>query len=783
MFTVVYGVLLAPLPYGRPGELVSVGLESRTSGVRVLQNPAAAYFNYKRFAQRVENVGFHRTGNGNIQGGSSQETERVTATWITASTIPTLDVTPLIGRSFTEEEDAGSGPQAVMLSEGVWRTRFNADPGVLGKILTVNSVPRRIVGVMPASFRFPTADTRVWLPAKIDRNASNVGDFSYRVVARLKPGITPREAQTELTAIFPRIAELHPRLESGTSTSEWLDDVKPTPVVTPLRDAMTTGIARTLWMLAASAGLVLLVACANVANLMMIRADARQLELAVRAALGASRLRILTHFAGESMLLAIVSGALALPAVAAAIRALVALGPADIPRLAELHVGMATLGFTIVISVAAAAVCTVVPAFHAHRSTLGINLRDGGRSDTAGKARHRLRGMIASLQVAVALVVMIGSVLLLRTFQRLSEEHPGFDAANVQTFWVQLPFARYGGPDSTAVRFFARLTESVARLPGVREVGLTSRLPLGSGETLPRSFRVSSDAREVSLPSYVIGDGYLAAMRIPLIAGRNFQATGVQRGGEVIVSRRAAVALWRDSTGAAAVGRQIAMAPSGPTYTVIGVAGDVHYQDLAVAPVPALYVPQADRIDSLEPSARRTLALVVKTSVPPASIVTPVRRIVHDLDPAVPTFNVEPMTDVIRASTARLSLTLTLMSAGALITLLLSAIGLYGVMAYTVALRTREFGIRAALGAEPRAMAGAVAAQGLKLIGAGILAGLALFGIVGPFLRAFLYGVSFTDPLTLAVTSLGLTIVAALATWIPARRAAQVDPAEAMRSG
>lgn len=780
MFAIVYGVLLAPLEYGHPDHLISVGLQ--TPELRRIQQPPGVYFTYKRFARRLGDIGFYRTGNANIWTGNGGDTpERVTATWVTASTIQMLQVTPILGRSFMEDEDRPNSPTVVILSEPVWRTRFNAARDVIGRTLYVNSIAREIVGVMPERFSFPAADTRLWIPARIDPSSTVVGDFSYSGVARLAPGATPNEAQRELEQVLPRVAALFPRLESGTATADWLGQADPRPVVVPLRDEVTSGIARTLWMLAAAAGLVLLVAWANVANLMLIRADGRQLELAVREALGASRLRIVTHFLGESLVLGATAGALALLAAWGAVRALVAFGPAELPRLAELGIGLTTVGFVAVVAIVGAIICAVIPAIRIRRVSLSINLRDGGRGETAGKTRQRLRATIAALQIAVALVVSAGSALLLRTFHRLYEERPGFDATNVMTIWTQLPFARYG--DSASVAYYARLTELVRQLPAVRTAGLTTLVPLGAGETREQSFRVEGQGRTVSLPTHVVDDGYFTTMRIPVLAGRGFQRLGLQRDGDVIISRRAAATIWNDPTGKAAVGRRLALAPSGPTYTVVGVVGDVRDRDLARAPSATVYVPQVVPIDSrVEPGARRTMALVVRTSGPPAAVVTAVRRVVRDLDPTVPIFNVETMSDVVRASTARLSLTLTLMGAAAAITLVLGTIGLYGVMAYMVALRTREFGVRVALGANPRQLARAVAMRGLALVASGVAVGFVLYAIAAPFLRAFLYGVTPSDPVTLVGVTLALVCTASLASWFPARRAARVDPAEALRA-
>jgi len=781
-FAIVYGVLLAPLAYGHPDRLISVGLDPRSAELGRIQQPPAVYFTYKRFARRIADIGFYRTGNANIWTlGGAEAPERVTATWVTASTLPVLQVKPILGRSFTSDEDRPNSPTVVVISESVWRSRFNSAPDVIGKTLYVNSIARQIVGVMPERFVFPAADTRLWIPTRLDPNSTTAGDFTYSSVARLAPGATIEQAQRELASLLPRVAELFPRLESGTATAAWLDEARPQVVVLPLRDEVTNGIARTLWMLGAAAALVLLVALANVANLMLIRADGRQLELAVREALGASRLRIVTHFLGETIVLALAAGALALGAAWGAVRALVAFGPTDVPRLGELGIGLTTIGFVAVVSIIGAVVCGAVPAFRIRRASLSINLRDGGRSDTAGRSRQRLRATIAALQIAVALVVVAGSSLLLRTFHRLYQEHPGFDVTNAMTIWTQLPFARYG--DSSSVIFHARLTDAVGKLPSVRAVGLTTRLPLGAGETFELSFGIDGGGRTLSLPINVVDDGYFAAMRIPLVAGRVFQRLGLQRDGDVIISRRAAATIWNDPTGRAALGKRLSLEPSGPSFTIVGVAGDVRDHDLGTAPSAVVYMPQVVPIDpTREPHARRTMALVVKTSGSPAAVVPAVRQIVRDLDPTVPIFNVETMSDVVRASTARLSLTLALMIAAAAITLVLGTIGLYGVMAYMVALRTRELGIRVALGADPRQLARTVALRGLKLIAVGVVAGFVLYAMAAPFLRAFLYGVTTSDPLTLIGATLALVGTASLASWLPARRAARVDPAEALRA-
>lgn len=779
MFAVVHGVLLAPLPYGEPERLVSISLH--TADQRQMQQPPAVYFTYQQFATQFAEVGFYRSGNANLwTEGGDDAAERVRATWLTASMLPLLRVPPLLGRAFTADEEQPGGASAVLLSEAEWRTRFGAARDVIGRTIMVNSVPREIVGVMPARFAFPDAETRVWLSARL-RNDGVVGEFAYSGVGRLRAGASAEQAQLELATLLPKMADIFPRLESGGSTATWLAEGKLRPRVRPLLDEFTVGIARTLWILAAAASLVLLVAWANVTNLMLIRADARQPELALRETLGAGHLRIATHFLGESLWLGTIAGAFAVLVVHVAVRALVAFAPHDIPRLAELGVGMTTVAFIILISLVSVLLCATVPALRLRRTSLSANLREGARGESVGRSRQRLRMGVAALQIALALVVSVGSALLLRSAHRLNAVHPGFDADDVTIVWTLLPFARFD--DAAAVAFYARLGERVRALPEVTAAGLTMRVPLAPGWSLQESFRIEGDARTLNLPVHVIDAGYFSAMRIPLLAGRNIRPIGGERNADIIISQSAAATLFGDASGATALGKHLVLAPAGPSYTIVGIVGDVREHDLATAPAAMIYRPQAVSLETgVEAGARHMMALVVKSQGSSSALVAAIRRIVRDLDPTVPIFNVATMSDVVRASTARLSLTLALISAAAAITLLLGAIGLYGVMAYMVALRTREFGVRVALGAAPGQIALLVATRGLALTAGGIAAGFVLYALTSPFLRSFLYDVSVTDPTTLAVTTLVLVATASIASWVPARRAASVDPSEALRA-
>ena len=779
MFTIVYGVLIAPLHYGEPDRLVSLGLQS--ADLRPTSQPPAVYFTYRQFATQLAEVGFYRTGNTNIRnGGDADLPQRVTATWLTASMLPLLRVAPLLGRSFTAAEEQPGGPSAVILSEAEWRSRYGAANDVLGKTLMVNDVPREIVGVMPACFAFPDADTRVWLSARL-RNDATVGEFLYSGVGRLRAGVSATQAQRELEALLPEMATMYPRLESGGSTATWLAESGLTPRVTTLQDTFTAGIAGTLWMLAAAAALVLLVAWANVTNLMLIRADTRQNELAVRATLGAGRLRIAAHFLGESLCLSAIAGALALLVIHIAVRALVAFGPNNLPRLSELNVGLTTVGFVTMISLISAFLGAAVPSLRWRRANLCNQLHDGARGGSAGKSRQHLRMSIAALQIALALVVSVGSALLLRTAQRLSDVDPGFDGEDVTTLWTLLPFA--GHDDAATVAFHARLSEQVRALPSVTAAGLTMHLPLTPGGLRQQAFRIEGDSRTLALPVNVVDEGYFSALGIAVLAGRTFRRDGGERNADIIINQSAAAILFDEADGTAAVGKQLTLAPSGLTCTIVGVVADVREQDLATAPAAMIYLPHALAIGTdVDARTPRMMALVVKAKGSSDALIPAVRRIVRDLDPTVPIFNIATMDDIVRASTARLSLTLMLITTAAVIALLLGAIGLYGVMAAMVTLRTREFGIRIALGANPTQVARLVVTRGLALTAAGITVGFVLYAIAAPFLRAFLYDMTPADPLTLVAVTLVLVSAAALASWHPARRAARIDPAEALRA-
>lgn len=788
IFALVNGVLLKPLPYGDPDGLVVPYHNMQLVGLSKGNQTAGTYRTYKKLARSLEAIGVYQRSAVNVSDSrSGAAPQRINSADITQSVLPILQVPPLLGRNFTEAEDAPKGPNVLLISEGLWRSRFAADRGVLGRTLEINGQTWEIIGVMPKRFRFPSAETQLWLPVRMDPNEPFPGGFNYDGIARLRKGVTIADAGRDMKAVLPRIVELSPNLAPGVSTQMLLDQAKPIPFVTPLKEDVTGGISKTLWIVAAAAGVVLLVACANVTNLILVRADGRQRELAVREALGAGRRRVMAYFLAESVVVTLVSAAVGLALAAVAIRLLVTMGPQAIPRLAEVHIDVATVVFAIVISAFVAFICSIVPVLRIGRVDLSHALREGGRGGTAGRARQRIRSALVAGQIALALVALASSGLLLRTFQRLNAVRPGFEPQGLATFWVALPGARYP-KDSSVVRFYAQLIDRVRALPGVKDAGLTSRIPFGPNGWNQNPFYPEDDlatyANKIPPLNFytTIDGGYFHAMGIPLIAGKTFDRLELQRPGEAIISRQTAMKFWKDSTGRQVIGKRFRELPNGPWVTVIGVVGETRDTSLAMPPSMVVYRPETPGMREFDGQAQWTMALVVRTTGEPNAITPTIQRALRDLDPTLPLFDVRAMTDIMAGSMAQLSFTIIVLGAAALVTLILGAIGLYGVMAYVVSLRTRELAVRIALGATPSAVVRMLTRQGVAVTGFGIGGGLVLFVIVARALKSLLFGVASTDPLTLASASLLLVGIAALASWIPARRTSRVDPADVLRA-
>jgi predicted permease len=469
------------------------------------------------------------------------------------------------------------------------------------------------------------------------------------------------------------------------------------------------------------------------------------------------------------------------------VRLLVHSGPSAIPRLAEIHVDGSVVAFTILVAAIVAAACSAFPAIRFLRSSPLSGLRDGGRGGTAGGTRQRTRSALVVAQVALALVVLAASGLLLRSFQQLHAVRPGFNVDGVATLWVSTPHSRYP-TDTSVVRFYSNLIERVAQLPGVRNVGLSSRIPLGGQQGMNQNpMYVEGDASTATkippLEVYVTVDsGYFRTMGIPLVAGRLFDRLDRQHPDEAIISLETAKAFFHDSTGRAALGRRFQELPNAPWHTIIGVVGSVRDTGLAGPPARSAYLPETVGGDTTTGQLQRTMGIVARTGGDVATTTRGIQRVIREMDPTLPTFGVRSMSETVEASMALLSFTMIVLVVAAAVTLVLGMVGLYGVIAYIVSLRSRELGVRIALGAQPRAVAAMVTRQGLVLCGIGVAIGLVMIVVGGRFLRSLLFEVGPTDPLTLGATVGIIAAFALLASWVPARRAARVNPAEALRA-
>ena len=799
VFSVVNGVLLRPLPYPRPERLVDLSHTLALSGAPRVDQSDATYLYYRQAnrvfsdvaAYRVAGVNVGRVSAARVRGardGDETRSERLTAGRVSASTFAVLAAAPLVGRALSESDDRPDAPPVVVIGQRLWERKYGADPTIVGRHLTIDGVAREVVGVLPARFRFPTPETALWLPLGIDPARTRSAAFDYRAVARLRDGVTLTAAAADLQRLLPQVPVAFP----GRLTTAAIEQTQMRAVVRPLRDVVVGDVGRVLWVVLGAVGLLLLVACANVANLFLVRAEGCQHELAVRRALGAGRGVVVVEFLAEGLVLAAVGGALGLALAAAGVRVLRSLeAGADIPRLEETGVDVAVLAVTAGVTIMAALLVSALPALRATSPTLSAVLGQTGRSATAGRSRHQARLALVVAQMALALVLLAGAGLMARTFAQLRSVRPGFDAAPAFTFRVALPEAAYPAPDDPA-RFIARALDEIAAVPGVQAAGAVTKLPLVDEARRDTALFVEDrptppggipNIHQVAFAS----PDYFRALGIPLLEGRVFDRPDPARAPrEVIVSRALADRYW---AGEQAVGKRVRMAPTGAWYTVVGVAGDVRGSGLEQPPDETLYLPLVTALGAAERDTGREtqwtpreVAFVARSAGDPALLAAGVESAVHALDPAVPLYGARAMTEVVAQAAARTSFTLVMLAIASAVALALAAVGIYGVLSYVVSLRTREIAVRIALGARPADVRRMVTRQAVAVAALGTGIGLLGAVVVTRALAALLFGVSPTDPVTMAGAAALLLAVAAVASWLPAHRAAGLDPAQALRA-
>ena len=775
MFTVVEAVLLKPLPYRAPDGLAMIW--SRWSNFDRTWISEGEYLDYQRQHELFQDVATWSTVGEVAITGPDGRPESVAAVQASANLLGVLGVAPFAGRMFTADEDVPNGPAVVMVGFDLWRRRWGGDLEVVGRTIQLDGQPYRVVGILPPDFRLPLefqsrSTAQLMGPIQIDRGSAPRGSHCCYGVARLQSGVTAARVTTQLHALAARWTEegLYPRDMRFTAFARTIPD----EIGGPVRPALA--------VLAVAVALLLLLTCVNVANLILARAESRAREVAVRAALGAGGRDLLRLALGESLLLGAAGGVVGLGLAWAGVRLLVVRAPTSIPRAAELTVDWRVALFSLVLALGTGVVFALVPLVRIRRLDLANALRDGrGQSD--GVDRRRGRGLLVIAETALAALLLVGAGLTVRSFVNLSRIDPGFDARNVLTMRLSLPEAKYATVES-ADNFYAHLGDAVRHLPGVVAAGFVRLLPLAT-EMGDAGLRIEGrpvppgqQGRQADWQA--VSPGYFEAMRIRLMSGRFFDAHDDINGEQVIAINQQ---LAREYfPGEDPLGKRIQLGrDSTPWRRVVAVVGDVRHNGLLGAPKRGWYIPQ-DQWSRSYGGPRRAMTLVIRTTGDPLAMVGPVRGIVRDLDPDLPLTEVRPLSAVLAAATQEQRFVMALMGVFALLALALAAVGLYGVIAYAVSRRTREIGIRLALGSDARRVRALVLRQGMRPAYAGVALGLGGAALLTRFLRTLLYGVAPIDGATFLLVPLVLLLVAALAVLVPARRASRVEPVEALRA-
>jgi putative ABC transport system permease protein len=780
-FSVVNGILLRPLSYPEPDRLVELTHTAQVDGVTSVDQSAAGLLYYQEHARELAASGGWQDRDVNVSRPPENPgpAERISGALTTANLFDVLGVRPAIGRSFRAGEDRPGATPVVILSNRLWRRLFHSDPAAVGKLIEIDGVQRQIVGIMPRGFTFIRSAPELWYPVTLDRATASISDFPFRSVARLRAGETIESARTDLAGILPRIVDEFP---SGVPPAMW-QRAHVQPVLTPLRDYVVGDVWRLLWILLGSVSLVLVIACANVASLLIVRAESRQLELAVRGALGSGLAGLMATTLSESLVLGAAGGILGITAAEFAVRwANAYAANLPIPRLEQISVDYRVFAFGVGLAGLCALVVGAIPMLRARRIPIAIVLREAGRAGTGHGTRQHTRNALVVAQVALGLVLVTASALFARSFMQLRHVEPGFRSDGIVTARLVLPTTTYPTRRSVAL-MERRLLEAVRAVPGIHAASLTDWVPLTDDqnsaviavEDHPAAPGVVPGVR----PVMTVDGSYFTTMGIPLFAGRTFEPLDPEhRSHEAVVTHAFTERFW---PGGSALGKRIRLGLSGAWFTIVGEAADAHYDALDKPMSESVYLPFAAADSDTQMGVPRHVALVVDAGTDAPNVAAAIRQAVRTLDPELPTFDERSLTTIVFGATARARVTLILLVLASALALGLGGVGMYGVMSYTVTLRQREIGVRIALGAQPSEVYLMIARQGLRLGLAGVGIGLVSALAVTRVLRGLLFGISPTDPLTLGGTCVVLIAITFVASLVPARRAASIDPADALR--
>jgi predicted permease len=761
IFTVINAVLLRPLPFQHPERLVALWESNPEQEIGRAAVSPPNFVDWSSQSRTLEQIAAYRYWGFVLSGGDAPE--RIAGARVSASLFPLLGVQPLLGRTFLPEEDRFGGNHVVLIREGLWRRRFGADPGLLGKSLTLNGGSYEVVGILPSELKLP--DAEVCVPLALEPYAmTQRGSRALTVLAGLKPGVTRVQAQAEMHAIAYRLQRQYPEANAG-----W--DV----TLLPLHEEMVAHLRPALFVLGAAVAFVLLIACANMAHLLLARASSREQEIAIRAALGASRSRMIRQLLTESVLIAFLGGSLGLLLAQQGTSLLLTLSAASLPRTGQMGIDRHVLGFTLLLSLLTALVFGLLPACHASRPDLSRSLKEGRGRATRNRRLSNIGNAVIVCEVALALIVLVGAGLLIKSFVGLLAVEPGFSSANVLTMTISLPDSKYPQGRQKTI-FFQQWLQRVALLPGVTSAGLVSHLPI-AGRNLRTDFTLEGrslpPSGQLPLADYVsVSPTYFGVMQIPLVKGRQFTEHDVTGSPPVVVINEIlARRFWPDQD---PIGRRLILGSTiGADQTpraVVGVVGNVRSAGLESEPGPMIYVPYSQ-------NPWPTMSAVIRAAGDPMRLVAAIRKEVLALDRDQPVYNVRPLEDVVGASLAARRFQMLLLGIFAAVALIMAAIGVYAVMAEVVVQRTHEIGIRMALGARPLDVLKLVVGRGMRLTLAGVTIGSAGALVLTRWMSGMLFGVSAADPLTFLTVSLALAVVALMACYIPARRAARLRPA------
>ncbi len=775
IFSVVNAVLLRPLPWTEPDRAVMIW--SKWTAFDKTWVSTGEVVDYRRRSTTLAEVAAWSEGQVNLTGGG--EPERLPAGSVTANLFTTLGVTAQLGRTFSAAEDLPNGPRVVLLGHPLWTRRFAADPSIVGRSIEINGRAYEVVGVMPSGFVLPTdfqnpEPSQLWAPLQMDPASMDHGNHGLYAAGRLKPGATVAQAA----------ADLHGIAQAMTAEGQYPVQMQFDTVVLSLTDEVVGGVRRAIWLLLGAVGFLLLIACANVANLLLARAEGRQREIAVRSALGASGARVVRQLLTESLVLTTGALALGLALAYAGVRVVAWWNPAGVPRVAAAALDGRVLLFTAVVAVITSIVFGLAPAVRALRTDLTDSLKDGAQGASSGGARQRFRNALVIVEMALAVVLLVGAGLMLRSLWSLQRVELGFEPSRVQTMRLSLPAASYETPEQV-VAFYSRLIDQVRALPGVRTVGAARSLPLAStigdagvfvdGYMPPPGTNAKGDWQ-------IVTDGYIEAIGERVLSGRSI--TAADRTDTMLVAlinEQMARVYWpgRDPVG----GRmRIGSGNSTrPWVTIVGVVADVRHNGITGVVKEKFYVPHTQWHKSTG-NAIRTMSLVIKADQDPQTLVRPVREAIRALDANLPVSDIRTMDGVVAATLSAPRFTGMLLVVFAGLALVLSAIGIYGVLSFIVSRRTREIGIRVAIGAGRADVLRLVLGSGLSLALTGMAIGLAIAFVAGRLMRGLLHEVTPSDPATFAVVAVVLATAALLASFVPAWRATRVDPVNALKT-